>query len=99
MSLKTISLYSKPTGCQQCIAMKRSLNKTGVEYHVIDATTDEARELLAGLGFMQAPVTLVHDADGNLIDSFSGFRPDKIEAFTEDPLVPRVTKDTALSNA
>lgn len=97
MSQKTITMYSKPIGCQQCIAMKRALGKTDVEYTILDATDEANRTMLASLGFMQAPVTLVHDAEGNLVDSFAGFRPDKVAEFAADPLVPRVAKDAGLS--
>lgn len=99
MPLKTVTLYSKPTGCQQCIAMKRSLNKTDIEYTVVDATLEENSALIKELGFMSAPVTLVHDADGNLLDSFGGFRPDKIDELNADPEVRRVAKDTEVLSA
>lgn len=35
------------------------------------------------LGYMQAPVVLVLDLEGNIIDHWSGFRPDKLEEYSE----------------
>ncbi|MGK3708784.1 glutaredoxin domain-containing protein [Arthrobacter sp. IK3] len=89
MSQKTVTVYSKPSGCQQCIAMKRALEKTDVYYVVLDATADEHKAFLDTLGYMQAPVTVVHDAEGNRVDDFFGFRPDKVAELAADPAVRR----------
>lgn len=94
---KTVTVYSKPTGCQQCIAMKRSLNKTDIAYVIADATTAENIALTKGLGHMQAPVTVVRDEAGNVIDSFDGFRPDKVDELKADPLVVRVSADERIA--
>lgn len=94
---KTVTVYSKPTGCQQCIALKRSLNKTDIAYVIADATTDENVELTKSLGFLQAPVTVIRDESGNIIDSFGGFRPDKIDELKADPLVVRVAADEKIA--
>ncbi|MFD1717841.1 glutaredoxin-like protein NrdH [Georgenia deserti] len=70
----SITVYSKPS-CVQCDATYRALNKQGLEYDVVDITTDaEALESIKALGYQQAPVVF---ADG---DHWSGFRPDKIKA-------------------
>jgi glutaredoxin-like protein NrdH len=70
----SITVYSKPS-CVQCDATYRALNKQGLEYEVVDITTDaEALENVKALGYQQAPVVF---ADG---DHWSGFRPDKIKA-------------------
>ncbi|PFG39721.1 ribonucleoside-diphosphate reductase class Ib glutaredoxin subunit [Georgenia soli] len=70
----SITVYSKPS-CVQCDATYRALNKQGLEYEVVDITTDaEALENVRALGYQQAPVVF---ADG---DHWSGFRPDKIKA-------------------
>lgn len=89
MSQKTVTVYSKPSGCQQCIAMKRALDKTDIFFVVLDATADEHKALLDTLGYTQAPVTVVHDAEGNRVDDFFGFRPDKVVELTADPTVRR----------
>jgi glutaredoxin-like protein NrdH len=70
----TITVFSKPA-CVQCDATYRALNKHGLEYTVVDISTDaEALESVKALGYQQAPVVF---ADG---DHWSGFRPDRIKA-------------------
>lgn len=68
----TISVYSKPS-CVQCTATYRALDKQGIEYEVFDLSEDEkALQTVKELGYLQAPVVVAGD------DSWSGFRPDKI---------------------
>lgn len=70
----TITVFSKPA-CVQCDATYRALNKYGLDYNVVDISTDaEALESVKALGYQQAPVVF---ADG---DHWSGFRPDRIKA-------------------
>jgi glutaredoxin-like protein NrdH len=70
----SITVFSKPA-CVQCDATYRALNKHGLEYTVVDISTDaEALESVKALGYQQAPVVF---ADG---DHWSGFRPDRIKA-------------------
>ena len=71
-----ITVYSKPS-CVQCDATKRSLNKTGIPYDVVDITQDaDALAQVKSMGYVQAPVVVT---DG---DHWSGFRPDKLKALT-----------------
>ncbi len=73
----TITVFSKPA-CVQCDATYRALNKHGLEYTVVDISTDaEALESVKALGYQQAPVVF---ADG---DHWSGFRPDRIKALLQ----------------
>lgn len=68
----SITVYSKPA-CVQCTATRRALDSAGLEYEVLDVTTDSAAlETVRRLGYMQAPV-VVSDAG-----HWSGFRPDLI---------------------
>ncbi|WP_277051059.1 glutaredoxin-like protein NrdH [Ruania albidiflava] len=70
----TITVFSKPA-CVQCDATYRALKKHGLDYEVVDISTDaEALESVKALGYQQAPVVF---AGG---DHWSGFRPDKIKA-------------------
>lgn len=96
---KEITLYGKPR-CVQCTASERELKKIGVDFekdgHRIvlgettyihaDATTDENREVAMGLGYTQAPVMTVV-VDGEIVDHWSGFRPDKIKESASEVLV------------
>ncbi|WP_157156966.1 MULTISPECIES: glutaredoxin-like protein NrdH [unclassified Diaminobutyricimonas] len=67
-----ITVYTKPS-CVQCTATYRALDSKGIEYEVLDVSTDEqALEAVKSLGYMQAPVVITDD------DHWSGFRPDKI---------------------
>lgn len=69
-----VTVYTKPA-CVQCNATYKALDKAGVDYDVIDITTDpEAREFVLSLGYLQAPVVV---AGG---EHWSGFKPDKIAA-------------------
>ncbi|MGO4383843.1 glutaredoxin domain-containing protein [Specibacter sp. RAF43] len=72
-------------GCVQCNATYRDLNRLGVEYFVdLDSeSTDHA--LAVSLGHRQAPVVLVRDGTtGELLDHWSGFRPDKIAGLVQE---------------
>lgn len=73
----TVTVYSKPA-CPACSATYRALNKKGIPYESLDISEDaDALERLKALGFQQAPVVEFGD------DSWSGFRPDKIDEVAE----------------
>jgi len=69
----SITVYTKPS-CGQCTATYRALDKLGLDYDVIDISTDdEARDYVMGLGHLQAPVVVAGD------EHWSGFRPGRIK--------------------
>ena len=69
-----LTVYTLP-GCMQCDLTKRVLDGAGLPYVVVDLATDpSAVEAVKQLGYRAAPVVVVGSA------SWSGFRPDKIEA-------------------
>lgn len=71
-----VKVYTKPS-CVQCNATYRALDSKGIEYEVIDLSTDaEALEEVKALGYLQAPVVVTAS------DHWSGFRPDKIDELT-----------------
>ena len=79
MTQPTVTVYSKPI-CPQCNATYRKLEKEGIEYTVIDMTTDAESFALVKdeLGYAQAPVVIVqHDDD--TVTHWSGFQPARIE--------------------
>lgn len=80
--MATLTILSK-TPCPQCTSSYRKLDKLGVPYNISDASDDEKREIGARYNYSQAPVVLVTDESGEVIDHWSGFRPDKIEAFAK----------------
>lgn len=87
---KTLAILTQPT-CVQCASTYRSLDKKGIPY--ISFNLSDPADLAAGgrelheeakaLGYMQAPVGLLKDADGNTVDHWGGFRPDKIAEYGE----------------
>jgi len=69
-----VTVYSKPA-CVQCDATYRALDKKGIEYTVVDISTDaRALEQVRALGYLQAPVVVAGE------EAWSGFRPDQITA-------------------
>ena len=69
----TITVYTKPQ-CVQCGATIRALDKAGVDYELVDITTDtDARDYVMALGYLQAPVVVAGT------DHWAGFRPDRIK--------------------
>lgn len=75
-----IVVYSKPTGCQQCIATIRKLDEHGVVYEKRDATSASALSFIRDeLGHREAPVVLVYDDFGRIVRDWSGYRPDMLD--------------------
>jgi glutaredoxin-like protein NrdH len=77
----TIELLSK-SNCMQCVASKKTLDAKSMEYTTTDLTQDEnALATAKSLGHMAAPVVLIRDAANNIVDHWSGFRPEKIAQY------------------
>lgn len=70
-----VTVYSKDN-CQPCRLTKMALDRKGVPYEEkrVDLD-DEALTELKELGYLQAPVVVTSEGD-----SWSGLRPDKIDA-------------------
>ncbi len=69
-----ITVYIKPA-CVQCTATYKAFDKAGVDYEVVDITTDnKARDYVMSLGYQQAPVVVAGE------EHWSGFRPDRVKA-------------------
>ncbi len=72
----SITVYSKPA-CVQCDATYRALDKHGIDYVIVDISSDEvALDYVKSLGHMQAPVVVAG------AEHWSGYRPDRIRALT-----------------
>ena len=77
----TVELLSKPA-CIACEATHMTLDDLKVEFTSTDMTQNpEALALAKSFGFMQAPVVVVRDAAGAIIDKWAGFRPEKIAQY------------------
>ena len=75
----SITVYSKPR-CPQCVATYRKLKALGVAHESVDVTQDaEALNLIKGLGYQQAPVVAVRGNNGAILETWGGFRPDRIK--------------------
>ncbi|MGF0227508.1 glutaredoxin-like protein NrdH [Dietzia natronolimnaea] len=68
-----ITVYTKPQ-CVQCGATIKALEKAGLDYELVDITTDtDAHDYVMALGHLQAPVVVAGT------DHWAGFRPDRIK--------------------
>lgn len=77
----TLTVYSK-AACHQCDATKRQLDKRQVPYTCVDLEAPESAAIFADLvnrGFTAAPVVILTDADGNELDAWAGYRPDRLD--------------------
>ncbi|HEX9228560.1 MAG TPA: glutaredoxin domain-containing protein [Arthrobacter sp.] len=77
MSENTVTVYSSP-GCVQCNATYRAMDKKGIAFKVDDAKEADNNAMLKELGHMQAPGVIVRNSEGEIVDHWSGFRPDKV---------------------
>jgi glutaredoxin-like protein NrdH len=76
-NIMTIALLSKPA-CVQCTATERQFDAANLSYNKEDIYEEGNLTLVKELGYMSAPVVLVRDNGGELVDHWAGFRPDKI---------------------
>lgn len=73
----TVTLFSKKP-CVQCDATVRKLDADGVEYSKEDIYEEKNLEIVKQLGYMAAPVVIVRDSEGTIVNHWSGFNPAKI---------------------
>lgn len=77
-----VILWSKPA-CVQCTATERALDAKGIEFEELDLTErPDVVKALRESGIMQAPFVQFRD------DSWSGFRPDKIDELVKRAILP-----------
>jgi glutaredoxin-like protein NrdH len=73
-----VELFSK-SGCMGCFASELMLEEKGIGFEILMMDEDqEALDFVKSLGFKQAPVIVVYN-ENNVVSSWSGFQPDKIE--------------------
>ena len=77
----TIDVYTKPA-CQPCRATKRKLDQLGVEYNEHQAA--DHMDMLAPLGHTSAPVVVVTNDAGDMVEHWAGFVPDKLKGLTRE---------------
>ena len=73
----TLTLYTKPA-CVQCDQTKRLIkrDKHPVAEEIDVTESADALAYIKDLGYLQAPVVVQKDTDGNVLQHWSGFRPD-----------------------
>lgn len=76
-----IEVYSKPA-CVQCNQTKKTLDRLGASYTVTDVTEDaNAYDFVTKtLGYMAAPIVVIRDAAGEIVNSWAGFQPEKLNS-------------------
>ena len=75
------TVYSLPA-CVQCNSTYKAFNRKDVPFATVDLSVDsEAHAFTKELGYLQAPVVIVRDADGEVKDHWGGFKPEKINEF------------------
>ena len=79
-----ITVYTLPN-CVQCNQTKKLLTKLELGFDIVDLTQNEEdyRFVTEHLGYKAAPVIIVRDDEGNVVDHWSGFDPDKIGGYDE----------------
>lgn len=71
-------VYSKDN-CQGCTGTYRVLDKVDANYEPLDILDPVVADSVAHYGYMQAPIVEYVDKDsGKVLDSWYGFRPDKL---------------------
>lgn len=88
---KTITLYTKRTGCMQCEMTKKALTRAGIidRIKVIEIDQPENAALLENLkaeGLLQAPIIMLNfpiEHAGEQITEWAGFIPTAITALTQ----------------
>lgn len=78
----TITVHTTPS-CPQCITTKRFLDRRQAQYVTVDlAANATARAyVMDELGYKAAPVVVIQDEDGNVIQHFAGFHPDLLAKY------------------
>ena len=79
--MKLITVYTQP-GCQPCRAVKRWLDKRGIEYRWVDVTeSPDDADALKALGYTGTPVTFVSTGDPETDLHWHGFNPDHLNRY------------------
>lgn len=75
-----ITVYTKPN-CVSCNFTKKFLEENDIEHSVVDVTKDSvALDMIKLHGYQGVPVVAINRFD----NSWSGFRPDRLEELVSD---------------
>lgn len=89
----SLTVLSK-AACVQCRSTSRKLEREFISHECLDLTDSANLELAVSLGHAMAPVGVIYAADGQIVDHWSGFRPDKIDEYAA-----RLPKQVPLAEA
>lgn len=79
---RTVRIYTKPD-CQPCKAVKRWLDKRGIEYEAVDVTqSPQDLEAIKALGYAGVPVTVVSNGDPETDPHWQGLVVANLEKYT-----------------
>lgn len=88
---RLVTVYTKPSSCNQCTMTKRELDKAGIPYQEIvvnpsdRVSTDELRLIAGKKGIAGTmPYVLVIDLDTNEQHDWFGFQPDEINKLKKE---------------
>ena len=80
--MATVTLYTAPH-CTDCTAAAQAMDRKRIPYAPISlAAVPSSLDYVKGLGHQRAPVTVVQDERGTVLDHWSGYRPDKLMHLT-----------------
>lgn len=79
----TITVFEK-NACVACTQTKKTLDRAGISYEKTNIMEDETAYdyITKELGHMAAPVVVVKDDDGKIINHWSGFQLEQINALS-----------------
>ncbi|WP_144837197.1 glutaredoxin domain-containing protein [Kocuria rosea] len=76
--MATVTLYTAPH-CTDCTAAAQAMDRKHVPYALISlAAAPTSLDYVKSLGHQRAPVTVVQNDHGTVVDHWSGYRPDKL---------------------
>lgn len=76
--MATVTLYTAPR-CTDCTAAASTMDKKGITYAPVSLSASPASlDYVKSLGHQRAPVTVIHDEHGAVLDHWAGYRPDKL---------------------
>ncbi len=77
----SITVYEK-SPCPACTQTKKTLDRSGIEYNKKDILSDDEAFTFVTktLGYSSAPIVVVRDEEGTIINHWSGFNLDELSA-------------------
>lgn len=84
-----VEVYSKPN-CGQCMATKKWLSRDAVKFTELDMT-EQVVAYGKSIGAMSAPIVIVRNDEGEITDSWGGFKPSNLKDLANAYRAYRIT--------